>query len=102
MQILLQLSDYTDGGLLRAALTDLAEAVGGQAVFGLLGGAAILLTFYVASNGGLATPATLTALTGGLLVAALPAGYQSMAQVVIFLGLVAAIWSVFNRMVTPG
>jgi len=38
MTWLLQLGDYTDGGLLDAALSDLSAAVGGDAVFGLLVG----------------------------------------------------------------
>lgn len=93
------LSDYTSGGLLDAALNDLAAAVGGQQVFGLLVGGAVMLSFYLASNGGLATPATLTALSGGLLIAALPPGYRSIAQVIIFLGLAAAMMTVLVKYV---
>jgi len=47
MTWLLQLGDYTDGGLLDAALSDLAAAVGGDAVFGLLVGGVLLLSFYL-------------------------------------------------------
>jgi hypothetical protein len=99
IRVVLQLDKYLDGGMLEAALADLAAAVGGEAVFGLLAGAMVMLTFYIASNGGLATPATLTALTGGVMIAALPVGFRAIGQVVIFLGLVGAVLSVFNKMV---
>jgi len=96
---LLQLSDYTSGGLLEAALNDLAAAVGGQEMFGLLVGGALLLTFYVASGGGLATPAVFTALSGGVMISTLPPQFRGMAQVIIFLGLVAATLGLFDKMV---
>jgi hypothetical protein len=100
--ILLQLSDYTDGGLLDAALADLAGAVGGQASFGLIVGSVLMLAFYLASSGSLATPATLTALSGGILIASLPPGYGTMAQVVIFLGLAAAVLAALNKYAGSG
>jgi hypothetical protein len=99
MTVLLQLGDYTDGGLLEAALNDLAAAVGGDAVFGLLVGGTLILAFYLASSGGLATPAVLTALVGGLMIPVLPAGMQRIAQVIIFLGLVAALLAGLDRWV---
>jgi len=97
MSVLLQLGDYTDGGLLDAALSDLSAAVGGDAVFGLLVGGVLLLSFYLASSGGLATPAVLTALIGGLMIPVLPAGYGRIAQVIMFLGLVAALAAGIDR-----
>lgn len=95
----LQLSDYTSGGLLEAALNDLAAAVGGDGVFGLLAGGVLIMSFYLASSGGLATPAVLTALVGGLMIPVLPAGFARMAQVIIFLGLVAALLAGLDRWV---
>jgi len=95
----LQLGDYTSGGLLEAALNDLAAAVGGDAVFGLLVGGGVLFSFYLASDGGLATPATLTALLGGILFGTLPGGFVRIGQVVIFVGLVAAVFSLLDKFV---
>lgn len=100
MYQLLQLSDYTSGGLLKAALTDLAAAVGGDANFGLLVGGVLLLSFYIASNGGLATPATATALVGGIMIPALPPGFGRIAQVIIVLGLMAAIMAGLEKYVS--
>ena len=100
LHTILQLGDYTSGGLLEAALTDLSAAVGGDAVFGLLVGGVLMLAFYLASNGGLATPATLTALVGGILIPALPPGFGRIAQVIIFLGLVAAIMAGLEKYVS--
>jgi len=98
MYWLLQSGPFNPGtDMLDWSLGQLATAFGGPEVFGLLGGGVLLLSFYVASNGGLVAPATLTAIIGGVLIAALPPGYQSMAQVVIFLGLVAALLAAFRK-----
>jgi hypothetical protein len=94
-----ELSEYADGGLLDAALGDLAAAVGGEQMFGLLVGGALLLSFYLASNGGLTTPAALTALSGGLLISALPPAYRAIAQTVIFLGLAVGVMALFDKFV---
>jgi len=94
---LLQSGPFSPGtDMLEWSLGELGAAFGGEAAFGFMAGGVLLLSFYLASDGGLAAPATLTALVGGVLVAALPAGYQSMAQVVIFLGLVAALLAGFR------
>jgi len=91
-------SDISPGtDLLSWALGELAAAVGGPEVFGLLGGSVLIFSFYIASDGGLATPSTLTALVGGVLIGALPAGYQSMAMVIIFIGIVGALLSGFQK-----
>jgi hypothetical protein len=85
---------YTGGNdLLQCALGDMAAAMGGDAVFGLLVGGSVLLTFYVASGGGLATPGVLTALLGGIMIPALPPAYQSIAMTIVLLGLTAALLS---------
>jgi hypothetical protein len=83
--------------MLKWSLGELGAAFGGPEVFAFLAGGVLLLSFYIASNGGLAAPATLTALVGGVLIASLPAGYQSMGQVIIFLGLVAALLAGFRK-----
>lgn len=97
--LLQNITHYTDGKMFEAALADLAAAVGGQEVFGLLVGAVLMLAFYLASNGGMASVAALTALSGGLLIASLPPGFQRVAQVVIFLGLVAAVYALIDKFV---
>jgi len=94
-----ELHDYIDGGLLDAALGDLAAAVGGDGVFGLLVGGGVLFSFYLASDGGLATPSVMTALFGGVLFGTLPAGFARIGQVVIFVGLVAAIFGLLDKFV---
>lgn len=100
-QSVLQLGCYSNPGsdLLSCALGDLAASVGGQAVFGLLAGGLILTSFYVASNGGLATPATLTAITGAILVGALPPAYQGMAMIIIFLGIAGGLLATLSKFV---
>lgn len=91
--MLLQLSCYTDNpqGMLACALSDLAGAVGGQSMFALLGGGTILLAYYKASGGSLATPSVMLFLLGGLMIPSLPSQFQTMAQVLMFLGVVGAV-----------
>lgn len=90
---LLQLACYTDNpqGMLTCALDDIAAAVGGQAMFALLGGGTLIFAYYKASGGSLATPSVMLFLLGGLMIPSLPAQFQTMAQVLMFLGLVGAI-----------
>lgn len=91
--MLMQLSCYTDTptGMLECALGDLAASVGGQSMFALLGGGVLIFSYYKASGGSLATPSVMLLLLGGLMLPVLPTHYQTMAQVVMFLGLVGAI-----------
>jgi len=97
MRLTLQSGPFDPGtDMLEWSLGELGAAFGGPEVFAFLAGGVLLLSFYIASNGGLAAPATLTALVGGVLIASLPAQYQSMGQVVIFLGLVAALLAGFR------
>lgn len=89
----LQLACYTDNpmGMLECGLADLAGAVGGQAMFALLAGGTIIFGYYKASGGSLATPSVMLLLLGGLMIPSLPAQFATMAQVLMFLGLVGAV-----------
>jgi len=76
---------------LNCGLTQLTAATGGEGLFGVLTGSTVLLAFYIASGGQLATASTMTVLIGGVLVAALPANYQAIAITIMFIGLVGAV-----------
>jgi hypothetical protein len=96
-----ELGCYTanNSDLLACSLADMSVATGGEGLFGILVGGATLLTFYIASDGGLATPGVLTALVGGILLPTLPPSYRSIALVIVFLGLVAAIMAGLKKYV---
>lgn len=81
------------------AVQGLWASVGGQEIFAFLVAGMLALGMYVASDGGLATPATVLTLTGSFLLTSLPAQYQSTAQVVIFVGLVSAIMALGRKYV---
>lgn len=100
-EIIAQLGCYSaaNSDKLACSLDDLAASVGGQIVFGLLAATVLLTSFYIASDGGLATPAVLTVLCGGFLISALPPAYQTMAQVVIFVGLAAGVMAGLDKYV---
>lgn len=85
--------------LLQCSLDDLASSVGGQAMFGFLVGGMLITGFYVASNGGLATASTLTAVIGALMIPALPPTYQGIAFIIIFLGIAGAVMSGLDKYV---
>jgi hypothetical protein len=88
-----ELACYTANNtdLLQCSLSDMGGATGGEGLFGVLVAGALMYTFYVASDGGLATPSVLTALTGGVMIPVLPPAYRTIALTVVFLGLVAAL-----------
>lgn len=101
MTMILQLSCYTDNpqGMLGCALGDLAASAGGQSIFALFGGGLFIMAYYLASGGKLATPSVMLLLLGGLMVPVLPAGYGTMAQVIMFLGVVGAILAGLDKYV---
>jgi len=74
----------------------------GESLVGLIVGGMVLLGLYVASDGDLAVPAVVTTLFGGILVGALPGSYQSIAEVIMFLGLVAGVFAVLVRYLVEG
>lgn len=90
-------------GWLECALGQQANALGSQITWGLVVGGMLILTFYIATDGGIAVPSMVTAILGGVMIPALPPAYQSMAMVIMFLGLVGAILSALARFVMqPG
>jgi len=72
-------------------LPQLVAATGGEGMFGFLVGSTLIAGLWLAGDGGLATPATVTVLLGGLLFPTLPPKYLGIARVVTFLGLAAAL-----------
>lgn len=88
-----------DTAAIDCAVQGLWAGVGGQEIFAFLVAGVLALGMYVASDGGMATPAVILTLTGSFLIASLPAQYQSTAQVVIFVGLVAAILALGQKYV---
>jgi hypothetical protein len=95
-----ELGPYTSGGnLLEAVLNDLTAATGGEALFGILVGGAILLAFYIGGDRDLATPTVLTILLGSVLIPMLPGQYQQIGLSVIIVGIAAGIMAIANRYV---
>lgn len=109
MQTLLQttpdLDDYTGGpsGMLDAVAADLAAAVGGWGLLGLLiGGAVVYVSWEASPENSLALPAALTVLLGGALFPSLPGNYRSTAWAIIVVGLAAGFIAVGKRYVETG
>jgi len=94
---------YTSqGDRLACAFQDFAGATSGEAMFGLLFGGALLLSFYVASDGSIAVPAVILTLTGAFLVPILPGNVAGIAGTIIIMGLVAGIFAAFQRYTLEG
>lgn len=91
-----------DSATIDCAVQGLWTAVGGQEIFAFLVAGVLALGLYVAGDGGLATPATVLSLTGGILITSLPAQYRSSAMIVIFVGLVSALLALGNKYVMRG
>jgi hypothetical protein len=91
-------SDQSMFGCLFGTYTDSI----GEELVGLLVGGMVMLGLYVASDGDLAVPAVVTTLFGGILIGALPGSYQDAAQVIMFLGLAAAIFGLLKVYLVEG
>jgi len=79
------------------------QTTGGDPLFGLLVGGSVILSYYLASGGDLATPSVLTILFGGILAQVLPGGLVSVAWALAFTGLVGSIVAVSQRYIlSPG
>lgn len=91
-----------DGNALQWLLDLLVGATGGEALFGLLLGAVIFITFYIASEGDMATPTVALVLTGTVTVSMVPSNYQTIAYGIVLIGLAAALWQVAKQYVFTG
>lgn len=91
-----------DGDGVQWTLDLLVSAFGGQAMLGLFMGALIFLTFYVASDGDLATPTVALILTGTVTVSMVPGQYQQIAVGVVVIGVAAALWQAAQAYVLQG
>jgi hypothetical protein len=92
----------SQGDRLACAFTDFAAATSGEAMFGLLLGGALLLSFYVASDGSVAVPAVMLTLTGAFLVPILPGQVAGIAGTVIIIGLAAGVFAGLRRYALAG
>lgn len=93
------LSCYSTPGnnIMTCVLDDVVAAFGGEAVFGLITGFAVLFALWWANDGRIGTPAVVVLVTGGLMLPLLPAQYASIARAFAFIGLVAAVVAVGQR-----
>lgn len=98
----IQNSCYLDGNALSCLLDQLVAAFGGPALLGLFMGALIFVTFYVASEGDMATPTVALILTGTVTVSMVPGSYQDIAYGVVVIGMAAALWQVIKQYVLAG
>jgi len=90
------------GDALTWLLDTLVRSFGGPALFGLLLGAIIFVTFYIASEGDIATPTVALILTGTVTISMVPGNFGRIAYGVVVIGLAAALWQVLQRYVMSG
>jgi hypothetical protein len=80
-----------------------AGSVGGEPMFGLLVGATLIVSLYLAGSGDLATPTVVTLLLGSVLVPVLPGGMVGVAYGVVVAGVSGALIAIARRYVLdPG
>lgn len=93
------LACYTTPGnnLLTCILDDVTAAFGGEAMFGVIVGAFVILASYWANDGRVGTPVIIVMVSAGLLIPTLPEPYAGIARAFMFMGLVAAIVAVGQR-----
>ena len=90
---------YRGGGMLECAIGDMGAAFGGPTAFGLIAGGALILSLYVASDFDIAAPTVGTILIGGMLIPALPAGFQSIGLSIMALGAIVGLFVAARRYV---
>jgi hypothetical protein len=95
--------DLLGGDGLRNALDVLVAATGGEALFGAVAGALVILPMWIAGKRDPATPVVLLILLGGLGLSILPGGLQEIAMGILVTGIVSALLAVGRRYVlSPG
>lgn len=92
-------SCYEEGNDIMGCIADDAVAPFGTALFGLLVAGGMILGIWFAGDGDLATPAVLAILLGGIFLPFLSGGYVRIAQMFMFIGLVAALLAVAQKYV---
>lgn len=95
-------SCYFGGSALACLLDQLTAAFGGPGMFGVLAGGMLFVVFYVAADGGLATPTVVLILSGTVLASMAPAQYREIALGVVVIGVAAALWGVIRQYVLSG
>jgi hypothetical protein len=74
----------------------------GEPIFGLLIGGSVLLGFYVAGDGDLATPTVVLMLLASVMVPVLPGSAQSIAWAIAVVGSVAMMLAVARAYIFEG
>lgn len=95
-------SCYFGGSALTCLLDQLVAAFGGPGMFGVLAGGMLFVVFYVAGDGGLATPTVVLTLAGTVLASMAPPQYREIALGVVVIGVAAALWGVVRQYVLSG
>lgn len=92
----------TEGDLMTCVADDLALAVGGQGVLGLLIGGVVILALYIAGNGHPGPPVIVTVLLGAVLVPVLPAQFTATAYAIVVLGIAFGVMAAARTHVLHG
>lgn len=92
--------DWANGEWYRCMFEPAASSVG-EPLAGILTGGTIVLSLYLAGDGGLAAPAVVTILLAAALVPLLPGGMVGFAAGIAFIGLVSVLMSIGRRYVLP-
>ena len=88
---------YETGSMYACMIGDIAAAAGGAVNLGLLVGGVLMVAFYIAGDGELATPAILTVLLSGIMLPALPGTYRTIAYSMMFLAVFIGGFGVARR-----
>lgn len=82
-----------------SCLFDPVTATTTEAGFGVFVGGITLVALYVAGGGGIATPAVILILLGGVLIPLLPGAYVGIAQGIVIIGVFGGVMAVARRYV---
>jgi hypothetical protein len=89
--------DKFGSGDWEGALFDGIVSLIGEGTFGVLIGATMVVSFWIAGDRDLAAPAVLTTLLGAMLFPILPGNFRGIAAGVVFIGLSGAFFAIVRR-----
>lgn len=95
-------AEGAEGDLMQCVVEGTFAAGPSPALVGLLLSGVLLTSLYVAGDGTVAVPAVVTIVFGGLMVPLLPAQFVTLAYSVATVGIMAAVFAVWNRFTSQG
>jgi hypothetical protein len=95
-------AEGTEGDMTQCVVDSVFSAGPAPGLMGLVMGATVLSSLYVAGDGSISVPAVVTILLGAVLIPVLPAQFETLAYTVVVIGVATAIFAAYTRFTHRG